>query len=63
MHELVKTWLKELYRNEIEEVKCAISNEEIWELGYDGEGSNLHTENLKILREYLNVLTEKLNNI
>ena len=63
MHELVKTWLQELYHNDIEEVKCAISNEEIWELGHNGEGSNPHTENLEILREYLNVLTEKLNSI
>lgn len=60
MNELVRTWLKELYKNEIEEIKGTISNEHLWELGYDGKEPNPHTENIKVLTEYLEVLEEKL---
>ena len=60
MNETVRIWLEELYKNEIEEVKGAIDNERIWELGYDGEEPNPHTENIEVLEEYLEVLEEKL---
>ena len=69
MNETVKIWLEELgnptaeeIKAEIEEVKCAISNEHLWELGYDGdEPMNPHTENIMVLTEYLEVLEEMFN--
>lgn len=60
MNETIKIWLEELYKKEIEEAKGAISNEHLWELGYDGEESNPHTENIEVLKEYIEVLEEKL---
>lgn len=68
MNETVKIWLDEFgnptveeIKTEIEEVKGTISNEHLWELGYDGEESmNPHTENIMILNEYLEVLEEML---
>lgn len=70
MNETVKIWLEELgnptaeeIKAEIEEVKGAISNEYLWELGYDGEEPfNPHTENIEVLKEYLEVLEEMLKN-
>ena len=69
MNETVKIWLEELgnptkedIKAEIEEVQGAISNEHLWELGYDGnEPMNPHTENIMVLIEYLEVLEEMLN--
>jgi hypothetical protein len=63
MHETVRIWLEELYKKEIEEVKGTISNEHLWELGYDGEEPNPHTENIEVLEEYLEKLEEKLNEV
>lgn len=63
MNETIKTWLKTLYQNEIEEIKGTISNERIWELGYDGEEPNPHTENIEVLTEYLEVLEGKLEEL
>ena len=76
-NETVKIWLDALLENknkmlideltideikaEIEEVKGTISNEHLWELGYDGEESiNPHSENIMILMEYLEMLEEML---
>lgn len=67
-NETVKIWLEELgnptaeeIKAEIEEVRVAISNEHLWELGYDGkEPLNPHTENIEVLMEYLEVLEEML---
>lgn len=69
MNETVKIWLEELgnptkeeIKAEIEEVKETISNERLWEKGYDGkEPFNPHTENIMTLMEYLEVLEEILN--
>lgn len=69
MNETVKIWLgklgnptKEKIKAEIEEVKGAISNERLWERGYNGDDSlNPHTENIAVLSEYLKVLEEMLN--
>lgn len=48
---------------EIKEVRGTISNERIWELGYDGEEPiNPHTENIEVLVEYLGVLDSMLKN-
>ena len=63
MNETIKNWLEELYKNEIEEIKGTIDNERIWELGYDGEEPNPYTENINILKEYLEVLEEKLEEL
>ena len=45
---------------EIEEVKGTISNERIWEKGYDGDELNPHTKNIETLAEYLEILEEAL---
>ena len=63
MHETARIWLEELYTKEIEEVKEAIKNEHLWELGYDGEEPNPHTENIAMLMEYIEVLEEKLEEL
>lgn len=63
MDEMVKCWLEQLYENEIDNIKGTISNEHLWELGYDGEEPNPHTENIERLKEYLEVLEEKLEEI
>lgn len=69
MNETVKIWLEELgnptkeeIKAEIEEVRGTISNEHLFELGYEGkEPWNPHTENIGVLMEYLEVLEEMLN--
>ena len=68
MSETVKIWLEKLgdpsaeeISLEIKEVKGTISNECLWERGYNGEESmNPHTENIATLTEYLNILEEML---
>ena len=77
MNETVQIWLDDLLettgkvtleeltadeiRAEIEEVEGTISNERLWELGYDGEEPlNPHTDNIMILMEYLDVLNGML---
>ena len=79
MNETVQIWLDDLVERtgndtvdqltreeilaEVEEVRGTISNERIWELGYDGEEPiNPHTENIMVLIEYLEVLDEMLKN-
>ena len=67
-NELVQFWLEELgnpteeeIEAEIKDVKGAITNEHIWELGHNGEEPiNPHTENIRVLKEYLEALEEKL---
>lgn len=80
MHETVKFWIDELLEKhnvdelsdlsadvimtKIEDAKGTISNEHIWELGYDGDDPfNPHTENIAILMEYIEVLEEKLGEL
>ena len=63
MNETVKIWLEGLYESEIRETKVAIENEYTWELGYDGKEPNPHSENIKQLKEYLEILEEKLKEI
>lgn len=64
MSETVKIWFEELYKKEIEEIEGTISNERLWELGYNGdEPINPHTENIEMLTEYLEALKEKLAEI
>lgn len=63
MNETIKIWLEELYTKEIEETRATIKNERMWEIGYDGEESNPHTENIETLSEYIDVLKEKLEEL
>ena len=63
MNETIKIWLEELYKKEIEEIKGTVDNERIWEAGYNGEEPNPHTENIKVLKEYLEILEEKLEEL
>ena len=63
MSETVKIWIKELFEKEINETNGAIKNEHLWELGYNGEEPNPHTQNIETLTEYLEYLKEKLNEI
>lgn len=64
MNETVKIWLEELYTREIEEVNGTIENLKLCELGYDGnEPVNPYTENIKVQKEYINILEEKLKEI
>lgn len=63
MNETVRSWFEELYKKEIEEIEGTISNERIWELGYDGDEPNPYTENIEMLTEYLEALKEKLAEI
>jgi hypothetical protein len=68
MNETIKIWLEKLgsdppeekIKMEIEQVRGTISNEHLWELGYDGNEPNPHSENIKILMEYLDILEEML---
>lgn len=64
MNELVRIWLEELYTKEIEDAKETIKNEHMWELGYNGEEPmNPHTENIEVLKEYIEVLENKLEEL
>ena len=64
MNEAIKIWLTELYKKEIEEVRGTISNERLWEKGYNGnEPYNPHTDNIQTLMEYLKILEEKLEDV
>lgn len=64
MNETIKIWLEKLYKNEIQEVRGTISNEHIWELGYNGqEPINPHTENIEVLKEYIKILEAKLEEL
>lgn len=64
MNEMIKCWLEQLYANEIEDVKGTISNERLWEHGYDGkEPFNPHTENIAVLIEYIEVLEDLLEEL
>ena len=63
MSETVKIWLIRLYEKEINESKVAISNEHIWELGYNGKEPNPHTNNICDIQEYISVLEEKIREL
>lgn len=57
--DLVRVWSEDcklriinmLYQ-EINEIPDTIKNEHLWELGYDGEDPNPHTQNIENLKEY-----------
>lgn len=63
MDEMIKFWLIDLYEREIEEAKGTIDNESLWSLGYDGDGENPHPENIQRLKEYVEILEEKIKEL
>lgn len=57
--DLIKVWSEEcksriinMLDQEINEIPDTIKNEHLWELGYDGEDPNPHTQNIENLKEY-----------
>ncbi len=54
----VQEWLNNLYTEAIEEAEQSLSNERLWEKGYDGEEDNPHTENIETIQQYISVLTQ-----
>ena len=57
--DLVKVWSEDcklriinMLDKEINEIPDTIKNEHLWELGYDGEDPNPHTQNIENLKEY-----------
>lgn len=63
MDEMIKEWLKQMYEREIEEAQCTLSNEHLWELGYNGNDENPHTQNIVKLQEYIIVLSDRLEEL
>ena len=51
-----KCRLEDLIKNELKEINGTISNEHIWELGYEGDEPNPHTDNIEKLIAYRDVL-------
>ena len=58
----VQEWLNNLYTEAIEEAEQSLSNERLWEKGYDGE-YNPHTENIETIQQYISVLTQLRSDI
>ena len=59
MNEMHKFWLIQLFDEEIQEELGTIKNEELWNLGYEGEPSeNPHPGNIKLRQEYIDILKE-----
>lgn len=54
--EMISCWLIDLYKETIEDTRVAISNERLWEKGYDGEEPNPHTQNIATLEAYIKKL-------
>ena len=57
--EIINTWAEEhksriidMINQEINAIPDNIRNEHLWELGYDGEDPNPHTQNIENLKEY-----------
>lgn len=57
--DIIKVWSEEcksriinMLDQEINEIPGTIKNEHLWELGYDGEDPNPHTQNIENLKEY-----------
>ena len=64
MNEIVKNWLIELYKREIEEALGSISNERIWLMGTDVlEEEKMHLDNMANLNEYITTLKTLLNDV
>lgn len=55
--------LNGLFDKEIAEVKGTISNESLWEAGYNGDPPNPHTGNIAFLYRYLGLLKSLRNGV
>ncbi len=53
-----KCRLEDLINDELKEINGTISNEHIWELGYEGADPNPHTDNIEKLVAYRDVLSK-----
>lgn len=64
MNEMIKDWLKELYKGEIDQELGTISNERVWANGADTqEVAQMHLDNVALHEEYVAVLKEKLEEL
>lgn len=54
--EMVNCWFDELLDNAIQETEATMSNEHLWELDYDGEDPNPHSQNIANLKRYKDLL-------
>lgn len=59
----ISIWWNEMLEKEIEEFKGAVSNEHLMELGYSGEESNPHTQNIVIMQTYISQLESAKKNV
>lgn len=58
-----KDTLNEVFTAELQNTLGSIENEKLWELGYDGEESNPHTQNLVNLEAYRRWLVASMASI
>ena len=63
MNEMHREWMILMYQNELEETLGEISNQKMWEAGYEGEEPNPHTEHIANLVEYMDILKEKMKEL
>ena len=62
--ETIAIWLMDLFKNEIDEVECAASNEHIFALGSDNdESATQHEENAELNRQYAEILKDAYNEV
>lgn len=54
--EMVNCWFDELLDNAIQETEATMSNEHLWELDYEGEDPNPHSQNIANLKRYKDLL-------
>lgn len=58
-----KDMLNEVFTAELQNTLGSIENEKLWELGYDGEEPNPHTQNLVNLEAYRRWLVASMASI
>ena len=63
MDEMIKFWLTELYRKELDETMGTIDNESMWEKGVPEGEVNYHTGNIKRLKECADILRKKIEEL
>lgn len=63
-NETIAIWLRDLFKNEIDEVECAASNEHLFALGSDNaESAAQHEENAELNRQYAEILKDAYNEV
>lgn len=63
MDEMIKIWLMQMYGKELDGVIGTIENESIWEKAIPEGEVNYHTDNIKRLKEYADMLREKIEEL